>query len=187
MKKYLTIITILLASLLIGCNESSTAPDYNEPTSSSSQLTQSSTSTPIITYSSSQAIQYSASTPIVTYSSASTQTTLALYVGEIGFVCNGFNTDAVSSYKATEGYMAMYNICGDRATMTTGTQPRLASVLNDWMINDLELNESLRILIVNDVNTYGSSLRFYDAVDGYLRYIYIEPYGDGLGLMKKKI
>lgn len=80
----------------------------------------------------------------------------------------------------------MYNICGDRATMTTGTQPRIASVLNDWMINDLKLSESLRVAIVNDVEMYGATFRFYNAVDGYLRYIYIEPNGDGLGLMKRK-
>lgn len=162
------IIALLLALILWGCNESPTAPTSVTEVSSSSLATSSSSTT-----------QYTE--PLVSIETPVT----ALYVGEIGYVCTGFNTSAVQSYKATEGYMAMYDICGDRATMTTGTQPRTASVINDWIINDLKLTESFRILIVNDVNTFGSTLRFYDAVDGYLRYIYIEPYGDGKGLMKQ--
>ena len=181
MNKFMPIIAISLVLLFGGCNESSTAPDYIEPISSSSQvvITPTSSSSQIVIVQSSQST--TVTEPIIA------QPTLALFIGEIGYVCNGFNINAVSNTRATEGYMAMHNICGDRATMTTGTQPRVASVINDWMINDLELHESLRIAIVNDVNAYGSTLRFYDAVDGYLRYIYIEPYGDGLGLMKKAI
>lgn len=175
MKKIVLIITMIC--LFISCGSVSPVNVEHDSSSSSEYVKPYSSQNYDETISSSSSIsqKYSSSEKINT----------ALYVGEIGYVCNGFNTNAVSSYKATEGYMAMYNICGNRATMTTGTQPRAASVINDWLVNDLQLPESFRILIVNDVNAFGSTLRFYNAVDGYLRYIYVEPFGDGLGLMKK--
>ena len=122
--------------------------------------------------------QPSSTTPVVTE---------ILYIAEVGYVCNGFNTNAVAVNKATEGYIAMYNICGDRATMTSGTQPRAASVINNWMTYDLALSPSDINVVSSDINYYGASLRFYNAVDGYLRYIYVEPVGDGIGLMKTRI
>lgn len=181
MKRILAQITSLLAvAFLISCNESPAAASLEE---TSEEVSSSSVSPPVVTVSSSSVSQ-PMETPIVEQPPVTIQ---ALYVGEIGYVCTGFNTAAVIPGKATEAYMAMAELCGNRATMTTGAQPRTASVINNWIINDLKLSEALRVSLVNDVERYGASLRFYDAVDGYLRYIYIEPYGDGLGLAKQKI
>ena len=181
MKRIIVQIASLLAvAFLISCNESPAAASVEE---TSSDVSSSSVSHPIATVSSSS-VAHPSETPIVEQPPVAIQ---ALYVGEIGYVCTGFNTAAVIPGKATQAYLAMNELCGNRATMTTGTQPRTSDVINNWMINDLELNESLRVSLVNDVESYGSTLRFYNAVDGYLRYIYIEPYGDGLGLAKQKI
>ena len=97
-------------------------------------------------------------------------------------ICTGFNFGAVDQSKATEGYIAMYQICGDRSTQSTGTTCYTASQVTQWM-------KSLQISAFDQVNAdiaaYGASFRWYNAVDGYQRYIYIEPCYDGKGLMKR--
>ena len=157
MKKILILATALICLAACGNDESSpTAP---------SSTTQSSTPTTVP----------SATTP--SYQNKETK-----YVAEVGTICNGFNFGAVSQSKATEGYIAMYEICGDRATQSTGTTCYTASEVTQWM-------KSLQISAFDQVNSdiaaYGASFRWYNAVDGYKRYIYIEPCYDGKGLMKK--
>lgn len=180
MKKIIILSSILYITLLLGCNENPAAVQDTVEVSSSSAVTQSSSSA-------------GPTVPVTTVPSSSSEvvveepTKIALYVGEIGYVCEGFNTNAVSPSAATEGFTAMSSICGNRATMSSGTTPRTAAVINSWMADDLLLSETFRILLVQDVETYGSTLRFYNAVDGYRRYIYIEVYGDGIGLLKRSV
>lgn len=185
--KYLYLIALVL---LAACTQP-TQPEetaFTDPSSSSvAAVTPGLSSTTIYVPSSAVVYMPSSAYYIAPSSVAQVVTPEVLYIAEIGYVCNGFNTAAVSNNKATEGFIAMYNICGDRATMTSGTQPRTVAVINNWMTNDLALNPSFVNLIESDVIYYGSSLRFYNAVDGYLRYLYIEPVGDGIGLMKQRL
>lgn len=181
-----------MVALLVSCND----PVSNDEVQTDPAYSSSIVAAAVSSSSTAPNIPYSSQGTIVVVSSSSTKATeeipvvetpvTALYVGEMGTVCTGFNTNAVQVGKATEGYSAMASLCGNRAQQTTGDQPRYASVLNNWMTYDLALNETLRTALVSDVNTYGSTLRFYNAVDGYLRYVYIEYYGDGLGLLKQK-
>jgi hypothetical protein len=108
-----------------------------------------------------------------------------MYVAEMGKVCVGYDTYYAITSLATASYMTMYDICGDWSIQTTGTQPVTADAVDYWMISTLELSTSLRSSVVSDIVDYGSSFRFYNAVDGYLRYIYVEVYGDGVGLVKR--
>lgn len=112
--------------------------------------------------------------------------TPTLYIGEVGTVCNGFNENAVYPSRATEAYMSMYNICGERVTAQKGDarNPALEADVYNWMRYTLNLNEALVTTVATDIANYGSALHFYDAADGYRRYLYVEPYGDGLGLLK---
>jgi hypothetical protein len=180
-----------MVTLMVSCNDPVSNDVVQEDPAYSSSV-----NAGVISSSSFYTPSSSSQNTVVVFSSSSTKATeeipvvetpvTALYVGEMGTVCTGFNINAVQVGKATEGYSAMASLCGNRAQQTTGDQPRYASVLNNWMTYDLALNETLRTALVSDVNTYGSTLRFYNAVDGYLRYVYIEYYGDGLGLLKQK-
>ena len=164
--KYLIII---ITSMLIACITDPSQDNINPSISSSSTVNPSISSSSTV------------NPPI---SSSSTVNQVTLFIAEVGYVCNGFNIQAVTPQYAFENFLIMYNLCGDMATMSTGTQPRIAQVIVDWMILDLRLEQSHINLIASDMQIYGSSLRFYNAVDGYLRYIYVEPVGDGLGIMK---
>lgn len=166
MKKILLLSAIALS--MFACSDEDSNP------SSAGNVTP---STPTTTTSS----QPSSTSPSTTTNSYVSNETM--YVAEVGYVCNGFNFSAVTASKATEGYIAMYNICGDRSTQSTGTTCYTASQVSQWM-------KSLQITafdqVNGDISAYGSSFRWYNAVDGYMRYIYIEPCYDGKGLMKKR-
>lgn len=181
MKKIISLAAIMLTACI------TTPENLAENTqSSSSEITHYSSSSEITPQYSSSI--YSSSSEITHYSSSSSNVVVQkepTFIAEVGYVCTDFNTFATSPGKATEGLIAMYNICGDMATMTTGTQPRVTEVIVEWMIYDLGLTESFTNILLSDLEHYGTTLRFYDAVDGYLRYIYIEPVGDGIGLMRK--
>lgn len=168
MKKILILATALICLVACGNDEASpTAPSSTTQSSTPTTTTTPTTSTP---------------TTVPSTTTPSYQNKETKYVAEVGTICNGFNFGAVSQSKATEGYIAMYEICGDRATQSTGTTCYTASEVTQWM-------KSLQISAFDQVNSdiaaYGASFRWYNAVDGYKRYIYIEPCYDGKGLMKK--
>lgn len=126
-----------------------------------------------------------ASSASVPASSASVVHSSPLYIAEIGYVCNGFSFDNVVQSKATEAYIAMNKICGDRHTETTGANGISASSVVTWMYG-LNFTSAIVSKVANTVDTYGMCLYWYKANDGYIRYIYIEPIGDGRGLFKRK-
>jgi len=172
----------ILALSLTACNPTSS----DEPETSSS-VDVSSSSQNVSSSSekvSSSSKQVSSSSYRASSSSQTKVQVQTMYIAEMGTVCVGFNIDAVRQGYAFDGFMAMYNICGDRAQQTSGLSPVSVGVVIDWMQYTLALNNDLTTLIANDVDNYGGALRFYNANDGYLRYVYIEPVGDGKGLMK---
>ena len=168
MKKIITLSAIILG--LTACGSDS------NPTNAGST---SQTSTPQTTQTSTPQTTQTTSNPVSSYVNTET-----MYVAEVGTICTGFNFGAVDQSKATEGYLAMYQICGDRSTQSTGTTCYTATQVTQWM-------KSLQISAFDQVNAdiaaYGASFRWYNAVDGYQRYIYIEPCYDGKGLMKRGV
>lgn len=115
-----------------------------------------------------------------TYSSSSSASYWSL---EVGNVCNGYNINVAINDKSkpVESYYAMYQICGDRANLTYVCEPTEQSV--EHM---LELvNEQTALQIVDLAEKYGAAFGFYNAVDGYLRYVYFEQCYDGKALMKR--
>lgn len=127
----------------------------------------------------------SASTPSVpTSAGTNTPASETKYVAEVGYICNGFDFGNVTQNNATEGYIAMYSICGDRHTDGTGATCYTATAVSNWMKS---LNISAFEQVNADIATYGASFRWYNAIDGYKRYIYVEPCYDGKGLLKRTI
>ena len=116
------------------------------------------------------------------YSSSSN---ISYWTLEIGNVCNGYNIDVSmeNPSKPIEGYMAMYQICGDMATQSyvCESMEKIAYII----VNISNGNEKLGKNLVNLAEQYGAAFGFYNAVDGYLRYAYFELCGDSKGLMKK--
>jgi hypothetical protein len=113
-----------------------------------------------------------------------------IYVAEIGTVCVGFanslpiqpidNTYMVSN--GTTAYVNMNSMCGDRSQYyTTGNSTYVTSWLNGFNISNVIRNSINQELFINGNSAY---LGFYAAVDGYLRYLYVELVGDGKGLAK---
>lgn len=119
-----------------------------------------------------------------TYSSSSNSSETVLYWSfEIGNVCNGYNIDVAINDKSkpVESYYAMYQICGDRANFTYVCEPLEQSVQHILTF----LNKETALQVVELAENYGAAFGFYNANDGYLRYIYFEQCYDNKALMKR--
>lgn len=188
MKTYLSTLIILLASLLVGCNESPTAATYSEPVSQ--DVVQSSSSIEDDTTQSSSSVEVSSSNVDVsssTVSSSSTDTNQTQYVTEFGYVPTGYNTDAITGSNSTQAYIRMNEIYTVKPIMTLGTQPRSETELLEWLDSTIVTEESaLQDTVINhirsDLDEASASLRFYTRADGKFIFIYTEAYNDGIGL-----
>lgn len=119
-----------------------------------------------------------------TYSSSSNSSeTVSYWSLEIGNVCNGYNIDVAINDKSkpVESYYAMYQICGDRANFTYVCEPLEQSVQHILTF----LNKETALQVVELAENYGAAFGFYNANDGYLRYIYFEQCYDNKALMKR--
>lgn len=182
MKKLLILISF--AIMFIACGDNSVSPEQTytqpvqQPTYSSSSIQQTQTS--------SQTIQINPqptyTVPTQTYIASSSST--SYWSLEVGNVCNGYNIDVAINDKSkpVESYYAMYQICGDRANLTYMCEPIEQSVEH---IMEL-VNKETALQIVDLAKNYGAAFGFYNAVDGYLRYVYFEQCYDGKALMKRQ-
>lgn len=119
-----------------------------------------------------------------TYSSSSNSSeTVSYWSLEIGNVCNGYNINVAINDKSkpVESYYAMYQICGDRANFTYVCEPLEQSVQHILTF----LNKETALQVVELAENYGAAFGFYNANDGYLRYIYFEQCYDNKALMKR--
>ena len=179
MKKIIIACTTIMVLSLMACSDDSSSPtSANE--NSNTQTT--ANSTPATNTNNNPSSQTSSNQPQSPSQTTNNSTIETMYVAEIGYVCNGFDFSSVDQAHATQGYVAMFQICGDRATQGTGTTCYSASEVTIWMKN---LNISAFSQVNTDIAMYGASFRWYNAVDGYMRYIYVEPCFDGDGLMKR--
>lgn len=160
MKKIL--ILMVFAIMFIACGDNSVSPEqtYTQPV---------------------QQTTYSSSSIQQTYIASSSST--SYWSLEIGNVCNGYNIDVSINDKSkpVEGYVAMYKICGDRANFTYECEPMEQSVQHILTF----LNKETALQVVKLAENYGAAFGFYNATDGYLRYIYFEQCYDGRALMKR--
>lgn len=170
------IIVLLFIALLSACSSESSSPTAPSPTvvSSSSILSPTYTSS-----SSSVSITYSSSSFARPATSVSSSSAEYYWAVEVGNICNGYNLGSIDNTKASEAYMAMYSICGNRATQSYQciSTESVASVLVS-----LNLSETAIDQLASNAITYGSSLYWYNAVVGCKRYIYFEQCYDGRGL-----
>lgn len=166
MKKLILCITFALFIIACGDNGVSAESKYNYNQTE--------------TYSSSSIQQPTYTVPSQAYSSSSSTSYWSL---EIGNVCNGYNIDISVNDKSkpVEGYVAMYEICGDRANFTYECEPMEQSVQHILTF----LNKETAVQVVELAENYGAAFGFYNATDGYLRYIYFELCYDGRALMKR--
>ena len=120
--------------------------------------------------------------PILTYTASSSST--SYWSLEIGYVCNGYNKDVSANDKSkpVEGYIALNEICGNRANFTYVCEPTEQSVQHIMTF----LNKETALQVVELAENYGAAFGFYNANDGYLRYIYFEQCYDGRALMKRQ-
>lgn len=205
MKTYLSTLTILLASLLVGCNESPVAATYTDPVSqdavqSSSSVSDNDTVVIVVvtdpssssedTTQSSSSVDVSSSDADVsssTVSSSSTDANQTQFVAEFGYVPNGYNTDAITASNATQVYIRMNEIYTVKTIVTLGIQPRSETELLEWLDSTIVTQDStLQDTVVNhigsDLDEASASLRFYTRADGKFIFIYTEAYNDGIGL-----
>lgn len=175
MKKLLILISFAIMFIACGDNSVSAEPTYTQPvqqpTYSSSSIQQTQTN-PQPTY----------TVPTQTYIASSSST--SYWTLEVGNVCNGYNIDIAINDKSkpVESYYAMYQICGDRANLTYMCEPIEQSVEH---IMEL-VNKETALQIVDLAKNYGAAFGFYNAVDGYLRYVYFEQCYDNKALMKRQ-
>ena len=132
--------------------------------------------------------------PIQTYTPSSSSTSYQTYIAsssstsywslEIGYVCNGYNKDVSVNDKSkpVEGYIALNEICGNMANFTYVCEPIEQSVQHIMTF----LNKETALQVVELAENYGAAFGFYNANDGYLRYIYFEQCYDGRALMKRQ-
>lgn len=181
MKKLILFVVFALFIIACGDNGVSTEPEYNytQPKSYSSSSIQQ-------TQTSSQTIQINQqptyTVPTQTYIASSSST--SYWSLEIGNVCNGYNIDVSVNDKSkpVEGYIALNKICGNRANFTYECEPMEQSVQHIMTF----LNKETALQVVELAKNYGAAFGFYDAVDGYLRYVYFEQCYDGKALMKRQ-
>ena len=155
------IIVLLFIALLSACSSESSSPAAPSPTYSSSSFAR------------------PATRPATSVSSSSAEYYWAV---EVGYICNGYNLGSIDNTKALEAYMAMYSICGNRATQSYSC---ISSKSTASVLVNLNLSEASVDRLLSNAETYGSSLYWYNAVDGYKRYIYFEQCYDERGLLKK--
>lgn len=157
--KKLILFVVVFALFIIACGNNGVSTEYNQPE----------------TYSSSSIQQTQ------TYSSSSRTSYWSL---EIGNVCNGYNIDVAINNKSkpVEGYAALNAICGNRANFTYECEPIEQSVQHITTF----LNKETALQVIELAENYGAAFSFYNATDGYLRYIYFEQCYDGIALMKRQ-
>ena len=167
MKKILILMVFAIMFIACGDNSVSPEPTYTQPVQQP-------------TYSSSS-IQPTYTVPANSVVSSSSTSYWSL---EVGNVCNGYNIDVAINDKSkpVESYYAMYQICGDRANLTYMCEPIEQSVEH---IMEL-VNKQTALQIVDLAKNYGAAFGFYNAVDGYLRYVYFEQCYDNKALMKRQ-
>lgn len=102
---------------------------------------------------------------------------------EIGNVCKGYNIDVAidDPSRPVEAYAALYKICGDRANVTYPCEPTERSAEHILRFVD----NATAMQLVDMASKYGAAFGFYNAKDGYLRYIYFEACYDGQALLKR--
>lgn len=179
MKKLILLVVFALLIIACGDNGVSAEPQqtYTQPkiysSSSNGQIPFSSQSTQVIQ-------QPTYNTPTNNYTASSSST--SYWSLEIGNVCNGYNIDVSANDKSkpVEGYIALNKICGNRANFTYECEPMEQSVQHIMTF----LNKETALQVVELAKNYGAAFGFYDANDGYLRYIYFEQCYDGKALMK---
>lgn len=182
MKKLLILISFAIMFIACGDNSVSAEPTYTQPvqqpTYSSSSIQQTQTSSQTIQINQ----QPTYTVPTQTYIASSSST--SYWSLEIGNVCNGYNIDVAINDKSkpVEGYIALYKICGDRSNFTYECEPMEQSVQHIMTF----LNKETALQVVELAKNYGAAFGFYDATDGYLRYIYFEQCYDGKALMKRQ-
>jgi hypothetical protein len=139
--------------------------------------------------SSSSSLTISSSSSAALSSSSSISVNQATFIAEIGTVCVGFANQSSSPldnmYFIENGsywYMEMYNMCGNKAQYQYQGLPTQVS---QW-INQFNITTPIWNAINQELFAKGNPafLGFYPAVDGYLRYLYIEEVNDGRGLAK---
>lgn len=182
MKKFLILISFAIMIIACGDNSVSPEPTYTQPvqqpTYSSSSIQQTQTS--------SQTIQINPqptySVPTQTYIESSSST--SYWSLEIGNVCNGYNINVSVNDKSkpVEGYIALNKICGDMSNFTYECEPMEQSVKHIMSF----LNKETALQVVDLAENYGAAFGFYNANDGYMRYIYFEQCYDGKALMKRQ-
>ena len=178
MKKIL--ILMIFTIMFVACSDNGVSSD---PT------TQSPVQQPIYTQPDQQPTYSSASTyipPVNTqpYISSNSSEKTSYWSLEIGNVCNDYNIDVAINDKSkpVEGYIALNKICGDRSNFTYVCEPMEQSVEHIMTF----LNKETALQVVELAENYGAAFGFYDATDGYLRYIYFEQCYDGKALMKRQ-
>lgn len=182
MKKLLILISF--AIMFIACGDNSVSPEQTytqpvqQPTYSSSSMQQTQTSSQTIQINPQQTY----TVPTQTYIASSSST--SYWSLEVGNVCNGYNIDVAINDKSkpVESYYAMYQICGDRANLTYMCEPIEQSVEHIMAL----VNKETALQIVDLAKNYGAAFGFYNAVDGYLRYVYFEQCYDNKALMKRQ-
>ena len=178
-------ILMVFAIMFIACSDNSVSPEptYTQP---AQQPTYSQSSQPVTYSSTSTYIQPTNTQPYITSNSSDSNSseTVSYWSLEVGNVCNGYNIDVAINDKSkpVESYYAMYQICGDRANLTYMCEPIEQSVEH---IMEL-VNKQTALQIVDLAKNYGAAFGFYNAVDGYLRYVYFEQCYDNKALMKRQ-
>ena len=169
------ILSVVFALFIIACGDNGVSTrEYTIPILT---YTASSSSTSYQTY-----IASSSSTSYQTYIASSSST--SYWSLEIGYVCNGYNKDVSANDKSkpVEGYIALNEICGNMANFTYVCEPTEQSVQHIMTF----LNKETALQVVELAENYGAAFGFYNANDGYLRYIYFEQCYDGRALMKRQ-
>ena len=171
MKKILILMVFAIMFIACGDNSVSPEPTYTQPVQ---QPTYSSAST------------YIPPTNTQSYISSNSSETVSYWTFEVGNVCNGYNIDISMNDKSkpVEGYYAMYQICGNRATQSYICEPM--DVIAEKIVNISNGNRQFGMDLVNLAKQYGAAFGFYDAIDGYLRYAYLELCYDSKALMKRQ-
>jgi hypothetical protein len=139
--------------------------------------------------SSSSSLTMPLSSSVALNSSSSISVNQVTFIAEIGTVCVGFANlfskpldDQYFVADGTTWYIEMYNICGNKSeSYITGTGAEVTSWLNLRNISTAIFNRINEELFIKKNSAF---LGFYPAVDGYVRYLYIEEVNDGKGLAK---
>ena len=86
--------------------------------------------------------------------------------------------------RRSQASVSMYSICGNRATQSYSC---ISSESTSGVLVNLNLSEASVDQLLSNAETYGSSLYWYNAVDGYKRYIYFGQCYDGPRAFKETL